>query len=160
MHGWGMWLLLFWNCNGGVVTLTTCWTLLISSLCSTAKFSWTKFQERATLAGRYLRLPEDKRDGHLTSQDASATPPLARNCCCNHRDTTQTEISRQSQSFKELKLPTKLALGRAPTCESGPAAKPVQAVFSQHLFGMFVVSLLPPTFRWSSRRQGWAKKGS
>lgn len=97
---------------------------------------------------------------NATSQDASAAPPLARNCCCNHRDTTQTEISRQSQSFKELKLPTKLALGHAPTCESGPAAKPVQTVFSQHLFGMFVVSLLPPTFRWNSRRQGWAKKSS
>lgn len=32
-------------------------------------------------------------------------------------------------------------------------AKPVQAVFSRHLFGMSVVLLLPPTFRRSGSRQ-------
>lgn len=134
------------------------------SLYSTANFSWTKLQKQATLMGRYPKLPEDKRGRSLTSRRTHLHPPtphlaLAKDCCCNHCDTTQTEISQQSWSFKELNLPTKLALGSAPTCEQALRLNLCRLFLLQHLFGVFIVSLLPPTLRWSSRRQSWAKKG-
>lgn len=119
-----------------------------------------KLQEQAIVAGP---LPETARGqtrrASGLAQDASALPPPP-HCCPNHRDTTQTETSGQSRSFKELHLPTKLALSRGPTCESGPVAETcADCLFYGTCLGFFAVSLPPQTFRWSSRRQGWAKKG-
>lgn len=111
------------------------------SLNSTARLSWMKLREQATVAGP---LPETARGqtrrASVLAQDASAPPrlptPLAQKNqkrCPNHRDTTQTETSGQSRSFTELDLPTKLELSRGPTCES-LWLKPVQIAFSRHLF--------------------------
>lgn len=144
MYDRGMWLFLYWDCNGGVVTvtLTTCWSLLIPfPPYSIAKFfSGRSFKKGATLAGLCLSLPEDKHN--------APPPPRHKNCCCNHRDTTQTEISLQSRWFKELDLPTKLALSYAEL-----SLKLVRTVFSP----VGCVCTVAAAHR-SPKRKGWAKK--
>lgn len=81
--------------------------------------------------------------------NAPPPPPAHENCCCNHRDTTQTEISPQSRSFKELDLPTELALSHAEL-----SLKLVQTVFSP----VGRVCIVAAAHR-SHKRKGRGEKG-
>lgn len=98
---------------------------------STANFfSGQSFKKGVTLAGHWRACQRTNTTGvGVTPPPQGGPQPAHENCCCNHRDATQTEISPQSRSFKELDLPTR---AKPKTCED--------CFF--HLLGAFALSLL------------------